>query len=74
MSGYVVKDERLNGGSCWGIGHVSALDMPPAGQPSDTHFDVILEKVSVYLDGVAIMENGEFVHPDLKPIADKLVG
>ena len=33
-----------------------------------------LEKVSVYLDGVAIMENGEFVHPDLKPIADKLVG
>ena len=74
MSGYVVKDERLNGGSCWGIGHVSALDMPPAGQPSDTHFDVILEKVSVYLDGVAIMENGEFVHPDIKPIADKLVG
>lgn len=70
--GYVVKDERLYGGSCWGIGHVSAGDMPPEGQPSDTHFDVILEKISVYFDGIAIMENGEFVHPELKVFADKL--
>lgn len=72
LSGYVVRDERLNGGSCWGIGHVSVLDMPPYGQPSDTHFDVIMEKVSIWMDGEPIMKDGVFVHPDLVPFAQQL--
>lgn len=72
ITGYVVMDERLYGGSCWGIGHVSAVDMPPKGQPSVTHFDVILEKVSVWLDDVQIMKDGVYIHPELKAIAQKM--
>lgn len=72
ITGYVVMDERLWGGSCWGYGHVSAYDMPPDGQNSITHFDVICEHVSVWFDDTIIMENGIFVHPELKEIASRL--
>lgn len=65
-----VIDERLYGSACWGIGHVSALDMPPDGQASDTHVDVICPKITLLFDDQVIMEDGEFVHPDFKAIAD----
>lgn len=69
---YCVIDERLYGAGCWGIGHVSSLDMPPDGQPSDTHVDVICPQITLLFDDIVIMENGEFVHPDFKAIADAM--
>lgn len=69
---YCVVDERVYGSACWGIGHVSGLDMPPEGQPSGTHVDVICPYVTILFDDHVIMENGEFVHPDFKVIAEAL--
>ena len=73
IKSFCVIDERIYGAACWGIGHVSALDMPPKGQPSDTHVDVICPRITILFDDEVIMENGEFVHPEFKPIADAMV-
>ena len=72
IKAYCVIDERIYGAACWGIGHVSSLDMPPEGQPSDTHVDVICPKITILFDDKLIMENGEFVHPEFKAIADAM--
>ena len=73
IASYCVIDERIYGAACWGIGHVSALDMPPEGQPSDTHVDVICPRITILFDDQVIMENGEFTCPEFKTIADVMV-
>lgn len=73
LTGSGILDERLWGGANWGFGHVSPKSVPPQGQPSETHIDLITEKVSVWLDDEQVMEKGNFVEKELKTIADRIV-
>ena len=73
LVGEVVEDERIWGGANFGFGHTSAMDMPPIGQQAKSHFDGIIEKVSIYLDEIMIVDNGIVSHPELKPLADELL-
>ncbi len=74
ISGQIVEDERVWGGVDFGFGHTSAIDAPPNGQPAKSHFDCVLEKVSIALDGTPIVENGTVCHSELKAAADALIG
>lgn len=74
LCGEVVEDERVWGGVDFGFGHTSPMDMPPLGQVAKSHFDGIVSKVSIYLDDIQIVDGGEYIHPELKPLAVKLIG
>ncbi|MFS4466847.1 hypothetical protein [Maribacter sp. 2210JD10-5] len=74
MRGEIVEDERVWGGVDFGFGHTSPMDMPPDGQVAKSHFDGVVGKVSIYLDDVQIAEDGVYIHPELKPLAAKLIG
>ena len=50
------------------------MDMPPEGQPAKSHFDGVVGKVSILLDGIPIVKQGVVCHPELIPLAEKLVG
>lgn len=67
-----IVNERMWGCMNWGFGSVSKNDKPPHGQPSKSHFDCITPTVSAWVDGVMIMENGEFVYGILKKYADAI--
>lgn len=73
LSGEIVEDERIWGGVDFGFGHTSPMDMPPNGQPAKSHFDGVVEKTSIYLDNVKLVENGVVCHPDLLPLTEKLI-
>jgi len=74
LSGDIVEDERIWGGVDFGFGHTSPLDMPPLGQPAKSHFDGVVAKATIYLDEQKIVDNGDVCHPDLKGLADELLG
>ena len=74
MCGEVVEDERIWGGVDFGFGHTSPMDMPPLGQVAKSHFDGVVGKVSIFLDDVQIVDDGEVCHPELKSLAYKLIG
>lgn len=73
LTGNIVEDERIWGGVDFGFGHTSPMDMPPDGQEAKSHFDGVVEKVNVFLDDVQIFKKGEICHPDLAPLANKLL-
>ncbi len=73
LSGELVEDERIWGGVDFGFGHTSPIDMPPHGQAAKSHFDGVIEKATIYLDEVKIVEHGEICHPDLIPLAQQLL-
>jgi len=73
LSGNIVEDERVWGGVNFGFGHTSAIDMPPYGQEAKSHFDGMVEKVSIILDDVPIVYKGEVCHEELMPLAVKLI-
>ena len=73
LTGNIVEDERIWGGVDFGFGHTSPMDMPPDGQEAKSHFDGVVGKVSILLDGVEIIRKGEVVHPELVPLSDKLL-
>ncbi|MEM9937091.1 MAG: aminopeptidase, partial [Bacteroidota bacterium] len=73
LTGNIVEDERIWGGVDFGFGHTSPMDMPPDGQEAKSHFDGVVGKVSILLDGVEIIREGEVIHPALVPLADKLL-
>ena len=73
LTGSVVIDERIYGGIDLGFGHTSPIDAPPLGQPAKSHFDGMLEKASIWIDGVQITSTGTVVHPDLVRIAESLL-
>lgn len=72
LSGNVLEDERVWGCTEWGLGYLSAADAPPDGIQAKSHMDGICLNSSVWLDGVQIMDEGIVIHPELKPLADKL--
>jgi leucyl aminopeptidase (aminopeptidase T) len=73
ISGDIVEDERIWGGVDFGFGHTSSIDMPPNGQVAKSHFDGVLEKVTITFDDEIIVKDGNVCHPDLKDLADKLL-
>ena len=74
LCGEIVEDERIWGGVDFGFGHTSPIDMPPNGQVAKSHFDGVIACTSVYLDEVKIIDNGVVCHPDLVPLAERLLG
>lgn len=73
LCGEIVEDERVWGGVDFGFGHTSPMDMPPLGQPAKSHFDGVVGKVSIFLDNIQIVNNGDVCHPDLIPLAKQLI-
>lgn len=74
LVGEIVEDERIWGGSDFGFGHTSPIDMPPNGQPAKSHFDGIVAKTSLYFDDVLIIDHGEVCHPELVHLAHDALG
>ena len=72
LTGDCVEDERIWGSTEWGIGYLPACDCPPDGIDAASHTDGITLNTSLWLDGVQIMDKGEFVHPELKEMAEQL--
>ncbi len=73
LCGKVLEDERVWGCTEWGLGYLSAVDAPPDGIKAKSHLDGICLNSSVWLDGVQILDCGEIIHPDLKPLAEELL-
>jgi leucyl aminopeptidase (aminopeptidase T) len=57
-TGRIVEDERAFGDIDFGFGAW-------IGRPAAGHFDFTCRQVSVFANGVALQENGVFVHPEL---------
>ncbi len=74
LSGDIVEDERIWGGVDFGFGHTSPIDMPPNGQVAKSHFDGVVAKTSIYLDNQKIVDDGVVCHPDLKELAEAVLG
>lgn len=72
LCGNCVEDERVWGGTEWGIGYLPAADCPPKGIHAASHCDGICLNTSVWLDGVQITDCGRVVHPELTGLAAQL--
>jgi len=72
LTGVALEDERVWGGTEWGIGNVIAVLAPPNGIYGPSHSDGICLNSSVWLDGVQIMDKGQLLDPELKKLAEKL--
>lgn len=71
LTGNVVEDERIWGCLEWGLGYrrpnLNVKEIIAA-----SHSDGITLKPTLYADGELVIKDGEYVHPELKPLADKL--
>jgi leucyl aminopeptidase (aminopeptidase T) len=74
LCGNVLEDERIWGCTEWGLGYLSPVDAPPDGIQAKSHCDGICLNSSVWLDGAQILNNGVVIHPELKKLAEPLVG
>ncbi len=72
LTGNIVEDERVWGGTEWGLGYVGP--MLTGGEPikAPSHTDGICLNTSVWLDGKQIWDKGRTVHPELAKLAKKL--
>ena len=64
--------ERVWGTTQWGIGHIGQVLVPDGEVIAPSHSDGICMNSSAWLDGVAIMEVGQVVHPELRMLAQRL--
>ena len=71
LTGDILEDERVWGGTEWGIGNVGG-HLIPGGIPAPTHSDGICLNTSVWLDGVQIMDKGVLIDPELKKMTKVL--
>jgi 2,5-dihydroxypyridine 5,6-dioxygenase len=71
LTGNILEDERVWGAVEWGIGYQSPDFKGKVGSAS-SHTDGICLSPTVIGDGEKIIENGEFVHPELADLARKL--
>jgi len=72
LSGDILEDERVWGGTEWGLGQVGPMYLPPDGIAGPSHTDGICLNTSVWLDGRQITDKGRVVDPELIPLAKKL--
>lgn len=71
LTGNILEDERVWGVVEWGIGSQSPTFMGKLG-PAPSHTDGICLNPTVWGDEEKIIEDGEYVHPELKDLAEKL--
>jgi len=73
LTGNIVEDERVWGGTEWGLGYVG-LDLTNDGKPipAASHTDGISLNTSVWLDATPIFNNGKLVHRELAELAKTL--
>ena len=71
LTGDILEDERVWGGTEWGLGNVGAI-LVPGGISGPSHTDGICLNSSVWLDGVQITDKGQILDPELKKLAEKL--
>jgi len=71
LTGNILEDERVWGGTEWGIGQVGPMSVP-GGIAAPSHADGICLNSSVWLDGIQIMDKGQLLDPELKDLAKKL--
>lgn len=73
LTGNIVEDERVWGGTEWGLGYVGP-DLTSDGKPipAASHTDGTCLNTSVWLDEVQIFDKGRVVHKELVGLAKKL--
>jgi len=71
LTGNILEDERVWGVVEWGIGFQSATFKGNLG-PASSHTDGICLSPTVWGDDEKIIENGEYVHPELIDMAKQL--
>jgi len=73
LTGSIVEDERVWGGTEWGLGYVGP-DLTRDGKPipAASHTDGTCLNTSVWLDGVQIFDKGKVTHRDLADLAKAL--
>ena len=71
LTGDILEDERVWGGTEWGLGNVGAI-LVPGGISGPSHTDGICLNSSVWLDGVQITDKGQVLDQELKKLAEKL--
>jgi len=71
LTGNILEDERVWGAVEWGLGFQSPTFKGKLG-PAPSHTDGICLNPTLWGDGEKIIEDGEYVHPELKELAAKL--
>ncbi len=72
LTGQLGEDERIWGGTQWGLGAVGSFLAPPHGIDGPSHIDGICLNSTVYLDGVKITDCGHLVDTELIELAKPL--
>lgn len=72
LEGCTTEDERVWGSTQWGFGHQGSSYSGGKARSAKSHIDGICLNSSVWLDGHQILENGVFIDPTLKSLAEKL--
>ena len=70
--GNLLEDERIYGSMHWGIGEITEKLIPGGQVPAPMHCDGICLACSLEADGVEVLSNGSFVHPELHALAERL--
>ena len=70
--GSIIQDQRVLGSTTWGFGSIGAGLLPPDGIKAPSHSDAVCLNTMLEVDGALWMKNGEFVEPELAPMAKKL--
>lgn len=71
LSGNILEDERVWGVVEWGLGAQSSTFRGKLGS-SASHTDGVCMNPTVIGDGEKIIENGDYVHPDLTELVSRL--
>lgn len=72
LEGVTTEDERVWGSTQWGFGHQGSNYSGGKPREAKSHVDGICLESSVWLDGVQIMDEGKYIHPELKILANKM--
>ena len=72
LSGDLLEDQRIFGSSTWAVGSIGAALLPPNGVSAPSHSDGVCLNTSVWFDGEQVLENGQFIEPELSKLAKGL--
>lgn len=72
LEGTTTEDERVWGSTQWGFGHQGSCYSGGAPRKAKSHIDGICLECTIYLDDVKILDQGVFIDPTLKVLAEKL--
>jgi len=72
LTGNILEDERIWGAVEWGLGNQAASFKGKVGS-AKSHTDGICLSPTVIGDGVKIIEDGEYVHPELRKLSKDVV-